>query len=156
MGLDMYLNANRYMSRWFNKTDTDKQNAIQILFPELANLKSRSDDESPVKEVTIEAAYWRKANAIHGWFVANVQKGVDDCGTYYVGREQLEELKMCCERALDDPDNTDKHLPTASGFFFGGTQYDEWYFDGLRYTIKAIEDALTLPESWTFEYHSSW
>ena len=28
-----------------------------------------------------EVGYWRKANAIHGWFVRNVQNGKDDCGT---------------------------------------------------------------------------
>ena len=28
--------------------------------------------------------YWRKANAIHGWFVKNAQQGIDDCRTYSV------------------------------------------------------------------------
>ena len=27
-----------------------------------------------------QIASWRKANAIHKWFVDNVQDGVDDCG----------------------------------------------------------------------------
>ena len=38
MGLDMYLTGKRYMSKFYNETDTEKQSAIQILFPELDGL----------------------------------------------------------------------------------------------------------------------
>ena len=36
------------------------------------------------KSKGVEVAYWRKANAIHGWFVYNIQDGVDDQNEYYV------------------------------------------------------------------------
>lgn len=42
--------------------------------------------------------YWRKANAIHRWFVDNVQGGEDDCDIYEVSKEQIEELLDICER----------------------------------------------------------
>ena len=54
----------------------------------------------PMYDVFEQVGYWRKANAIHRWFVQNVQDGVDDCGTYIVTREQLEQLKAACERVL--------------------------------------------------------
>ena len=54
----------------------------------------------PMYDVFEQVGYWRKANAIHRWFVQNVQAGVDDCGTYVVTREQLEQLKATCERVL--------------------------------------------------------
>ena len=44
-----------------------------------------------------EIIYWRKANAIHKWFVENVQEGVDDCGEYEVTVEQLTELRDLCK-----------------------------------------------------------
>lgn len=47
-------------------------------------------------------------------------------------------------------------LPTASGFFFGGTDYDEWYVRDLEDTVTQIKRALRMPSEWTFVYRSSW
>ena len=35
-----------------------------------------------------------------------------------------------------------KLLPTASGCFFGSTAYDDWYFNGLKYTLERFESLL--------------
>ena len=64
MGLDMYLDAKRFL--WFNENDLSKN--ISDNFPELGEVR--------IKEVTAEAGYWRKSNAIHKWFVDNVQNSV--------------------------------------------------------------------------------
>lgn len=47
-------------------------------------------------------------------------------------------------------------LPTESGFFFGGTEYDEWYVRGCQQTIEIINRVLEMPDNWYFEYQSSW
>ena len=156
MGLDMYLSGKRYMSKVFREDDEPKQNAIAKLFPELEGWAGRWGDSSPVKEVSIDVGYWRKANAIHDWFVRECQGGEDNCGYYYVGREQLKELKQLCEQVLEKKGDAPELLPTASGFFFGSTDYNEWYFSDLEATIQIIDRALTLPDEWDFEYHSSW
>lgn len=156
MGLDMYLSGKRYMSKHFNEGDEAKQAAIAEQFPELKGRAGRWGDASPVKEVSIEAGYWRKANHIHDWFVRNVQGGEDNCAPYYVSRDQLMELKDTCLQVLADRSLAPELLPTASGFFFGGTDYDDWYFQDLEQTIQIIDDVLTLPSSWEFEYRSSW
>ena len=156
MGLDMYLHGKRYMSKFFDEADAERQEKIAELFPELADRKGRFGDSSPVNEVKIEAGYWRKANAIHKWFVDNVQGGTDDCGNYYVSREQLEELKKLCEKVLAFRHLATECLPAQAGFFFGSQEYDEWYFTDLENTVKIIDDCLALPASWDFEYHSSW
>ena len=44
-----------------------------------------------------EVMYWRKANAIHKWFVDNVQGGEDDCREYPVSNDQLIELRDTCK-----------------------------------------------------------
>ena len=110
-----------------------------------------------------EAIYWRKANAIHKWFVDNVQDGVDDCGNYGVATEQLKELAETCRKVLNDKSLASELLPSQSGFFFGGTDYDEWYFKDLEYTATEIEKLLSIekPEGrgyypWSYVYHSSW
>ena len=156
MGLDMYLTGKRYISNSFNEGDGDKAAAIQQLFPELSGKQGRWGDSSPVKEVQIEAGYWRKANAIHRWFVQNVQGGEDECKPHYVSREQLIELKKLCEKVLAFRHLAVECLPTGSGFFFGSTDYDEYYFQALEQTVKIIDECLELPDSWEFEYRSSW
>lgn len=155
MGLDMYLHGKRYVSKYFNKGDDKLAEAIAEHFPELADIKSSLDD-SPIKELKIEAGYWRKANAIHKWFVDKIQKGVDDCGTYSIEREELEELKKLCQQVLDFRHLATDKLPPTTGFFFGSDKIDEYYFQDLEQTVAIIDKCLKLPTSWEFEYHSSW
>ena len=109
-----------------------------------------------VKYIVEEAGYWRKANQIHDWFVRNVQDGVDDCRNAYVGREKLQELLDLCRIVSIDKDKAEDLLPTASGFFFGNTEYDEWYYQDIESTIKILEEALSDETADDFEYHSSW
>jgi hypothetical protein len=156
MGLDMYLSAKRYISRHFNEGDSERQAAIQKLFPELAGMTGHWGDDSPVKEVRVEAGYWRKANAIHDWFVKNCQGGTDDCGDYRVGRDELQTLRELCQQVLSERDRAGELLPTTQGFFFGSTDYDEYYFQDLEATCEIIDRCLALPENWDFEYHSGW
>ena len=145
MGLDMYLNARRHL--WFNEDKLKAQ--VAESFPELGDVD--------VKEVVVEAGYWRKANAIHKWFVDNVQNGVDDCGSYEVSTEQIKELLDLVVEVLQNRDKASVLLPTQSGFFFGQTEYDQWYFQDLKLTKKILENLLEPKwNRWYFEYHSSW
>jgi hypothetical protein len=143
MGLDMYLNAKRYL--W--STEGELSEAIAKAFPELK--------EKRVKEIIVEAMYWRKANAIHKWFVDNVQEGNDNCGDYWVSREQLQELADLIKEVLAKKDAN--KLPPQSGFFFGSTDVDDYYWQDLKRTQEGLERVLVeFPEQWDFEYHSSW
>jgi hypothetical protein len=143
MGLDMYLNAKRFL--WHNEEELGEK--VAEVFPELKGKR--------VKEVVVEAMYWRKANAIHKWFVDNCQEGEDDCGNYYVGREQLEELRQLILKALAEKDAT--LLPPTAGFFFGSDKVDQYYWEDLRSTEEGIVKCLAdFPSDWEFEYHSSW
>jgi hypothetical protein len=149
MGLDMYLTAKRYVSE-YNEPDRVISTEIMRHFPELTELQT-------VQEISVRVGYWRKANAIHKWFVDHVQEGKDDCGNYYVSRDQLTALRDVCERVRDWPGKlAAEQLPTTSGFFFGGTDYDEYYMQDVNNTIQIINSCLKLPGSWDFEYHSSW
>lgn len=48
-------------------------------------------------------------------------------------------------------------LPTSSGFFFGGTEYDEWYLQGVKYTAETIGALLKENnDNADFYYSSSW
>jgi len=104
-----------------------------------------------------EKAYWRKSNAIHRWFVVNCQDGVDDCGLYFVTRDQIEELSGLCQRVKNQPKLAPTLLPTQSGFFFGDTEYGEAYFSDIDTTIEQLTKTLDdIDEDWVITYQSSW
>ena len=50
--------------------------------------------------VKVDVAYLRKANAIHDWFLTNVQRNVADGGHYDVEPEQAEELQRAGDGAM--------------------------------------------------------
>jgi hypothetical protein len=115
-------------------------------------------DLGDVSYVTAQAGYWRKANAIHKWFVDNVQRGEDDCMSYHVSAEQLTELRDTCVKVLNDRSLANELLPPAEGFFFGCTGIDEFYFEDLRYTVGMINAELARPDfdQYEYSYQSSW
>lgn len=169
MGLDMYMDAKIYTSFYWSPGQ-DKAN----------NLGSVS--------VTFEVGHWRKANAIHSWFVRECAGGEDDCTPIDVPLEKLEELLELCRKVLDtievvpgevnvgtqfsggvttklvrdgevvaQPGVAAKLLPTASGFFFGSTDYDEHYIADVRRTISIVERAVALARSgYDIVYRASW
>ena len=151
MGLDMYLMAKRYISP-FDPADAE--------LTALAKAINFGDGTMDVREVSFEAMYWRKANAIHRWFVDNVQNGVDNCAEYYVSTDQLTDLRNLCKKVLDDPENAMELLPPKSGFFFGSTYVDEFFLQDLTNTVERFDYLLELPEvkdyTVSFCYYSSW
>lgn len=153
MGLDMYLYAKKYMMTNWNNPEKDKE-----FEKEINNLIGIKGEIGKVKYITWEVMYWRKANAIHKWFVENVQEGTDDCRNAYVSKEQLKDLFETIKRVLDNHDLAEEELPTESGFFFGGTEYDEWYWKDLERTHEELDKLLKNKEieDLDFEYHSSW
>lgn len=154
MGLDMYFSAKRYMSKYFDKEDSAKIEMVNQVF----GVEGVEDEDYGAQEVKFRVAYWRKVNAIHEWFVQNCQDGVDECQEAYVSREQMRQLIDICRAVVENPKKADELLPTRSGFFFGSTDYDDWYFDNLTYTVDRFEKILKDPafEKADFYYQSSW
>lgn len=167
MGLDMTLEKKVYISDFSN----DGSFSIQI---EVANQIAKL--QPPSIRLTIDEVYWRKANWIHEWFVDNIQGGIDDCGTYGVGMEQLEELLTIITQVLEaKKESLEKGenlalelLPPTEGFFFGSNEIDEYYWIDLAETATDLEDLLKLKldlntedirgvyTHYYYEYSSSW
>jgi hypothetical protein len=154
MGLDMYLSAKRYMSKYFDAADSEKIERVNEVF----GVEGIEDGDYGAQEVTFRVGYWRKANAIHKWFVDKCQEGVDECQETWLSREQLQELVDTCKTVLADKSKAEELLPSTNGFFFGGTDYDEFYFGDLEYTVERIEKILAdkALEKCDFYYQSSW
>jgi len=159
MGLDMYLTKSSYVKNW--DFITNRKHKVRVTL----NGKVRKDIKPErVSSIEEEVMYWRKANHIHAWFVQNCQEGEDDCRRSYVSREQLESLATLCEEVLQfkaDGKAPDEILPTQAGFFFGATEYDEYYYDQCKETAKVIREVLKEDNAegahlGEFYYQSSW
>ena len=190
MGLDMFLDKCNRKAWGYKGMDIDKIKVdMPALYEELKPLIVMRGEYHPWESFFIEVGYWRKANAIHKWFVDNVQDGVDDCAYYEVSKEQLEELLDVCMTIkknskmkkgkiqngttmkdgkwvpimedgayIENPEVAAELLPTQSGFFFGSTEYDEWYMQEITDTIAILTKAL---ETTDFDremvvYSASW
>lgn len=156
MGLDMYLEKRTYVKHWEHKGDANYEVTVTKYGNPVPSIKSKR-----VKYVIEEVGYWRKANHIHKWFVDNVQDGKDDCDEYFVSDQKLKELLEVCKTVLEDNSKAGELLPTQSGFFFGATEYDEYYIRDIQDTVKIIEDVLAeVDENGYMEgdvyYQSSW
>lgn len=158
MGLDMYLNKKHYVKNW--KHNDEKFNVST----KLNGKKHPAVNPRKVKYVEEEVMCWRKANAIHQWFVKHVQDGKDECQESYVDPTKLEELLKTCKDVienLDKDDHAENNLPTQGGFFFGDTEYDEYYVQDIKDTIKILEKEIpTINELGAlapeYYYRASW
>jgi hypothetical protein len=150
MGLDMYLDKRTYVKQW-DHIDETKQYKVEVT----RGGEPTNIDPKKVKYIIEEAGYWRKANAIHKWFVDNCQDGVDDCRDAYVGFNDLQALLDLCRIVIIDKSKAERLLPSTSGFFFGNTEYDEWYYNDIQNTIDILEKALEDKDG-EYYYSSSW
>lgn len=92
--------ANCTLEKWCGTPYKDiPKGAINFYKPFYITRYYYGDDDHNFghKSIIEEVGYWRKANAIHKWFVDNIQDGEDDCDYYEVAPEQLEELLNICK-----------------------------------------------------------
>ena len=127
MGLDMYLRrGNSKMIEAYRSLTEEQKDRCEF---------------SPYEEV----GYWRKANHIRQWFVDKCGYPQDgNCEEVEVTKEELEELAETCKYVLEHKEEAPALMPTCPGFFFGSTDYDDWYFGNLEDTLaiclKVIEE----------------
>lgn len=166
MGLDMYLQAEKYLGNYpfmreqgdghYDKEISQHEAVLEAIGLPLDG----ACKESPSLTVSVTVAYWRKVNAIHQWFVDNCANGTDDCKQAYVSTEKLKELQAVCEELLKNKDAAEAQslLPPQEGFFFGNNDIDEWYWRGLGDTVEQIKDVFARfpSDEWTIYYRASW
>ena len=112
------------------------------------------EHEYPHNHIAEQVGYWRKANAIHQWFVDNVQDGEDDCDYHReVTRGDLIELRDLCINVVN-------HSPMALGKIENGerwtptTGWEKILEDG-KYIIDASYAAEHLPTQHGFFFGSN-
>lgn len=164
MGLDMYLSARKYVSQidW-QATNEREPGEPWVKVPEYLELIKFGEpgidefSESSGIEIEFPVGYWRKHNAIHRWIVANCADGVDDCKPIRLGLGSILELSALVDEVLEHKDKASSLLPTGAGFFFGGTEYDEWYYKAMERTKSILAKAKELDDKdYTLIYQASW
>lgn len=181
MGLDSYLYKKTYISPY------DKELEFSIKLHKKGFETENQIDIKKVRYIEEEIAYWRKANQIHNFFVQHCGNGVDECQDIDVTRADLMELVARCNRILNNKKNIGKKeitikdiltneehqetvrflkditeaedlLPTTSGFFFGSTDYDEYYLRDLELTVRYLTPYLEEKDDWSISYiyRASW
>lgn len=77
-------------------------------------------------------------------------------GQQYVDGEWVD----CMEpgKVIINPEVAEELLPSCRGFFFGSTEYDEYYMQDIEDTIKIIKNVLATTdfETQMLAYYSSW
>lgn len=100
-----------------------------------------------------EIGYWRKANAIHNWFVNHIQDGEDDCEyRREVTLEDLRELYDTCKEVLAEAVLVPGKI-LSSTRYSGGKWYEE-YTDGLVVADPEVCEKL-LPSTSGFFFGST-
>jgi hypothetical protein len=104
---------------------------------DLPDLKARLDKEV---EMSYEEynAYFRKVNFLFYYFDRTLGKMYDQCYAF-VELEDVDDLIDRCEQVLKDHKLAHSLLPTQDGFFFGSTDYDDWYFSDVKDCLKQMK-----------------
>jgi hypothetical protein len=131
--------------------------------------------------------YWRKANSIHAFFCDNgslAADGQEDVGYYLVERDAILKLIERIDAITSDKPKQEQVkyfdfvtmteivkdveyklnitlaqelLPTRSGFFFGDTDYNYWYYTDLARTSGLLKKELAaVPNQQVWFYYASW
>jgi len=157
MGLDMYLYAKQSLTYSWGTEETKKKVKSIARLMKGTKFIETDDHSRQFAEIKLQVGYWRKANQVHKFFVDNCADGKDECQDTYVDRDHLQDLLNRCETVMKDHSRAEELLPSQSGFFFGSTEYDGWYYSNLEYTIPVLKKILKdAPKDWEFEYHASW
>lgn len=155
----MYLYLEKYDS--CSQYDKDFAEKRKNFYPkELKELEENLLKYNFMSKTTqYQVAYWRKANAIHRFFVNKCAKGVDDCKPVWVDKKILKELVEKCREIIANPKKAIEELPTQGGFFFGSLDYDEYYMNDLEQTVEMLEPIVKFLEEhkgYSVIYEASW
>lgn len=163
MGLDMYFYARKTTYKSFSKWDKPDR-ADETNYPE--DLKTFSDYiydrnfKSVETEIRYQIGYFRKFNALHSYIVKTFANGIDNCQDIILYKKDVEQIKKVLDDVLkaNTEEKAKEILPTQSGFFFGGTDYDEYYFEDVKDATDLMQNLLDNFdfESYQLVYQASW
>lgn len=91
--------------------------------------------EDKETKVTIEYAYYRKFNALQGYFERQFK--LDNGGKVLLSQDNVHDIYILLNEISYAPERASEMLPTFPGPFFGTYDYDKLYYS---YISKAVVD----------------
>ena len=185
MGLDMYLTKRIYVKNW-DFTPEDKKHKITISGPKAKFIDASSIKEivcdagywrkaNQIHNWFVENIQGGNDNCEDYWVSIDKLEELYKIVCEVLSKSELYETIiqngsaidpetnqfvpiMESGKAIKDPSVAEQLLPSASGFFFGSTSYDEWYYQDLELTKEILEKIINDPnkEEWVYYYRSSW
>ena len=183
MGLDMYLYKRTYVQNWDHMEDEAKH-SITIEGPEASHIDTKRitniEEQVGYWRKANSIHKWFVDNVQNGvdecqesvvskeqlqklLYICKtlqeemvLQKGIIENG------QVLQEAKFTPKYELGDmvvnEELCKELLPTTEGFFFGSTNYDQWYFDDIKHTVEVLTEALQNTDSSgvSYYYQASW
>lgn len=185
MGLDMYLSKKHYVKNWDHQEPKEKHSFLIKRGGKVADYIDTKKISYIEEEVAYwrkanQIHKWFIDNCAEGngdqteMYVSReqLQELLDTCKKVLGASELIDgkinngqqmqggkwvDIKVD-GKYIKDPKMAEELLPTESGFFFGGTDYDEYYIQDITDTIKVLEEELAKPETNypSYYYSASW
>ncbi len=148
MGLDMFLKGKKCVNSCKSNETNKYLSSISELLPQYEHIPN----------LFIEYEwYLRQANAIHAWFINNVQNGKETYDEVEITRSQMQQLLDLVCKVLSSPSCAQTLLPTTTKFRF--QEYDDFYFSYLKSTRDILQSILhdkLYDNYWQFTYYACW
>lgn len=93
------------------------------------------------KKKSERIGYFRKVNFLVRYF-GDLGFDIDNQTPFSIWKEDAEILLSRCNQVLNDHSKASELLPTMDGFFFGDTDYDEYYFKDVEEVRDFVMDIL--------------
>lgn len=150
MGLDIYFKAkakNEKLRKEYDELYAERRDAIKhysnegVFEDKIDVLGDKLD--ACYDSLYSDVAYFRKVNFLLPYFGYE-----ENCSEITIDKCEVEELVDDCKRVLAAKDTdeaesvADELLPTEDGYFFGSTDYDEWYFKDVQEVMDKFTEIL--------------
>lgn len=93
------------------------------------------------RKKTTNVGYFRKVNFLVKYF-EDLGFDTPSQTPLKITKEDAEVLLDRCEKVLEDHSLAKELLPTMSGFFFGSTEYDKYYFEDVESVKNYLSNEL--------------
>lgn len=183
MGLDMYLNRKTYVKRWdFQKKADQFQVSVKLggkkyegIKPELVsyiieevgywrkanqihawferNLNDEEMDNGSEAYCSEEDLQSLLSDCREVLKDSQLVSGEIHNGYTYKNGQKVFNIEQGL--VIKDPTTAKRLLPTEDGFFFGSQDYDQYYLDDIRHTVKVLEEALSV-SGVEYYYSANW
>jgi len=183
MGLDMYLEKHTYVKNWDHmkpeerttvtisgargkeiKPDCIREVVEEVMYWRKANHihawfgRNCTDGNWDERRAYVTSDHLRKLLAECEEVLAKSElvPGKIHNGTTYDKDNPKGKMNFEDGLIIKDTSTADRLLPTQSGFFYGSTEYNEWYLSDVKKTAEKIKELLAEDPHADYEYVASW